>query len=151
MKKSHFLLSLIWVIPLVFLSAQPSLPPTDCSPFIQPPIPLNTCTVYPAISYPEKALRANIEGMVQVQIQVDTNGKYLNHRIVQSSHVILSEAVSSHIPLLEFSPAQDQGKAVPGCMVLPFIFRIGEEKRNKIVCPPNSPTPSKKIVSQYRK
>lgn len=151
MKKSHYLLCLIGVLPLAFLSAQPSASIGDCSPFVQSPIPLNTCAIYPQIPYPERALVAYIEGMVQVQIQVDSKGNYLHHSIVQSSHSLLSEAVEPYISSLEFSPALYQGKAISGCIVLPFIFRIEEGKRHKIVCPPNPSAPPKEIVSQYRK
>lgn len=125
----------MWVIPLSSLRAQPSPPAVDCSPFVQAPVPLNTCVVYPAIPYPERALRAQIEGMVQVRIYVDGRGNYLEHRVVQSSHTLLSSAVGPYISSLEFSPAKYRGEAVSRCIVLPFIFRLERGKKPRIGCP----------------
>ncbi len=149
MKKSTFLFWLMVFSQISFLTAQiPHTPGITCPIFAQAPHPLNLCQVKQGIAYPEEAHRAEIEGLVQVKVEVDAQGNYQGHEIVQSSHPILSEAVKPFMQFLEFSPAIREGKPIAGCLFLPFIFRIRNQKAQGNICPDTTSVEEKRIVSK---
>ena len=125
---TSFCLLLLLAIPI--LHAQEAIAPIEPCPLVSiPPQPQNFCQVIEALSYPEKAVKAQIQGMVQVRVWVNEKGEYLQHEVVQSSHYLLAEAVNQRIAQLEFTPATQNGKVVSACVHLPFIFRIDHPQK----------------------
>lgn len=90
----------------------------------QEPAPLNMAEVCDQIDYPELAVQAEIEGMVQVWVEVDAQGNYRRHEVLHSTHELLSRALRPHVKHLRFTPAMHRGKPVVGWRVLPFRFKL---------------------------
>ena len=139
MKKFILLPCLLFLLPIPTMNAQDHTATQDPCPLVSiPPQPQNFCQVIQAISYPEKAVTAQIQGMVQVRVWVNEKGDYLQHEVVQSSHFLLSEAVNQRIAQLEFTPATQNGKVVSACLHLPFIFRLDHPQKVP-ACPKEDP------------
>lgn len=86
--------------------------------------PLNYQSVLQSISYDARALEAGVEGTVVLMIQVDKNGHYYDHEILEGSHPILVEAVEDKIHQLEFPKPKYQGESVSALVMVPFRFRL---------------------------
>ncbi|MEM6629748.1 MAG: energy transducer TonB [Bacteroidota bacterium] len=139
MKKSITMLWILFLAAIPTLSAQSIANSSDPCPLVTlPPHAQNLCSVLALIPYPQKAVQAQIEGMVQVRIWVSERGNYLRHQTVQSSHELLSEAVTGYVSQLEFAPAQQNGAPVSACVHLPFIFRL-QPKGSASICTPKKP------------
>ena len=112
-------------IPEIYLFEEPDLKEFSCI-FIteEEPVPLNLDEVRKMIGYPEIALKAEIEGIVIVQVFIDKHGVYKKHKILKDPQPILTEAVETHIEKLRFEPAHIGGKALSGIVNIPFIFAI---------------------------
>ncbi|MEM6632200.1 MAG: energy transducer TonB [Bacteroidota bacterium] len=93
----------------------------------QEPVPLNYTEICQSISYPSEAVNSRIEGLVQVLVQVDRQGRYMRHQVVGNSHPVLAKAVGPKLNCLSFIPAFENGKAVEGWRAIPFRFRILEK------------------------
>jgi len=63
-------------------------------------------------TYPRKARRRNITGVVKIEYIVDENGKVADVTIVESPSEILSEATAEAIRDVRFSPATKGGRPV---------------------------------------
>lgn len=78
--------------------------------------------------YTEIAINASnpdvgVHGTVVVLIDVDVKGRVTDKRIVQSLHPVLdAEVLRICEHLHSFEPAQRDGEAVPGQIVLPLVF-----------------------------
>lgn len=88
------------------------------------PEPVNLEEVKSLIGYPKAAKEAEIEGKVQISILVDTNGKYIDHSVVRTSHKILSKAIEKHIAKLRFKPALNGNEPISLWITMPFEFDL---------------------------
>jgi TonB family protein len=79
-----------------------------------------------AVSYPELAKEAGIEGRVIVQFVVDENGTVTNPEITRGVHKLLNEAALQAVKQQEFKPGQQQGEPVKVQMSLPVTFRLDD-------------------------
>lgn len=86
--------------------------------------PLNYEAVLQSISYDARALEAGLEGTVLLLVQVDENGHYFNHEVLEDGHPILLNAVEKKIHQLEFPNPEYQGEPVSALVVVPFRFRL---------------------------
>ena len=114
---------------------------------------LNLAEVCRQIEYPKEALHAGIEGIVQILVNVDEQGNYLEHKIAHSPHHSLSHALAPYIPCLGFEPAMHQGVQISGWKVVPFRFRISAFPERaqatdslEFICPTEKP--KKMIISR---
>ena len=124
---------------------QAQIPPTFNRNFTlqdQEPFPLNYAEICHRVDYPPLAARNGIEGLVQVWINVDAEGRYSGHEIVGNSHPLLASALIPHLSCLSFTPAFHKGKAVRGWKALAFRFRITHQvkfdlphKGGNYICP----------------
>ena len=86
------------------------------------PKALNINEIKKTIGYPKIARDAGIEGQVLAKIEVNKFGEYVGHEIIESAHVILSNAVEEHLSKLEFETPAKDGKAVTVKVTVPFNF-----------------------------
>ena len=77
-----------------------------------------------AVSYPELAMEAGIEGRVIVQFVVDKDGTVTNPKVTRGVHKLLNEAALQAVKQQEFKPGQQQGEPVKVQMSLPVTFRL---------------------------
>jgi TonB family protein len=77
-----------------------------------------------AVSYPELAKEAGIEGRVIVQFVVDKDGTVTNPKVTRGVHKLLNEAALQAVKQQEFKPGQQQGEPVKVQMSLPVTFRL---------------------------
>jgi protein TonB len=63
-----------------------------------------------------------LRGMVILRVQVDAEGNYVTHRVLQSSHAYLTQLCEQQLSRLKFSPAQQNGRNVKAWVTVPFTF-----------------------------
>ena len=73
--------------------------------------------------YPELAKRANIQGMVVVQVLIDTRGNVEDIRIFKSN-LMLDEAAITAARQFKFTPGKQRDRLVKVWMSIPFHFRL---------------------------
>lgn len=88
------------------------------------PKPVNLQEVRDMIGYPEEAIKNELEGTIVVRILVDETGDYVRHKIIPEKSNILATAVSEHVPMLRFLPAQRGDSMVAHWLNIPFRFRL---------------------------
>ena len=79
--------------------------------------------IYKHIKYPKAALESNIQGMVTVWLEVETDGSIGNVKVVRSAHPLLNdEAVRVVKSMPKFKPVIENGMPVKQqfTMVVPF-------------------------------
>jgi TonB family protein len=77
-----------------------------------------------SVQYPDLAKRANIQGIVVVKVYVDSTGKPVKHKILQSDNELFNEAaIDAIMNFDEFKPAIQKGKHVGMWISIPFHFR----------------------------
>ena len=86
----------------------------------QDPVPVKTVTP----EYPSIARQAGIEGMVQVQVLVGTDGKVKKARVVKSDNPIFEPNALKAAMEWVFTPALQQKKPVEVPVVIPFRFSL---------------------------
>jgi len=89
-----------------------------------PPKPVNMTSIYQTIGYPEAAAKAKKEGKVMVRILIGKDGQYIKHEFLGKAEAVFTEAIDEHIAEIEFTPAQNDGKAVKYWVTLPFVFKL---------------------------
>ncbi|MEM7370645.1 MAG: energy transducer TonB [Bacteroidota bacterium] len=105
--------------------AEPELPgETDFIFADEEPRPVNMRKVVKLIGYPQMARDAGIEGTIVARVLVDKNGRYRDHRIINSAHPILQKAVEKHLNSLTFTPAVQGGNPIPFWVNIPFRFHL---------------------------
>ncbi|MFB6279557.1 MAG: TonB family protein, partial [Salinibacter sp.] len=77
-----------------------------------------------AVSYPEMAKEAGVEGRVIVQFVVDENGTVTDPTITRGAHKLLNEAALEAVKEQTFKPGKLEGQSVPVQMSLPVTFRL---------------------------
>lgn len=76
------------------------------------------------IEYPERALRANIEGRVYVQFIVNEKGEVENPRVIRGIGGGCDEEALRVVKMAKFKPGLQRGRPVRVQYNLPIIFRI---------------------------
>ena len=84
-----------------------------------------------AITYPELAKEAGIEGRVFVQFVVDENGDVVNPHVTRGVHEALDRAALDAVKGLSFEPGRQRGEAVKVQMALPVTFKLGGDASNE--------------------
>lgn len=80
--------------------------------------------LHAAISYPEVARLAGIEGRVVVQFIVDEEGRVLNPVVLKSIGAGCDEEALRVISQARFTPGRQRGKAVRVKFAIPVTFRL---------------------------
>ncbi|MCD9028094.1 TonB family protein [Luteimonas sp. BDR2-5] len=125
-------------------AAMPSLPPiaaTDATvpatatpaslPGIASDVPMTGIALQyahaPAPDYPREALRRGAEGVVQLQVAVDAEGRPQDVRVHRSSgNRDLDQAALRHVLRhWTFQPAMRDGRPVPATGIVPIAFTLG--------------------------
>lgn len=88
------------------------------------PVPLNMTEISRAISFPQIARDAGISGTVVIRVLVGPDGSYREHKVINSVHPLLQNAVEPHLKDLEFSPAIQGGKPIYFWVNIPFSFHF---------------------------
>ena len=134
-KKASFVLLVVALFAQVYaqtdslqktvIKLDSTMAPADLVFVSREPEPLNLNEVSQMIGYPPIAREANIEGMVVVRVLVDTEGKYVRHKLIRKAHPILSEAVEAHVHKLRFSPGLDaDDEPIMFWVNMPFKFKL---------------------------
>lgn len=90
------------------------------------PVLLNPGEVYSNLQrfYPEAQRAAKKEGRVVVKLALDAAGKVTSADVVSSSDAAFNEAARSVAMLMRFSPAKEDGKAVPVAFAQGINFKL---------------------------
>jgi protein TonB len=126
--------------PPVAAPARPTPPPVEAVVAIQPqpspaavvPRPERQVAITevsyltpPVLLYPRTARRLREEGLVQVRVRVDEQGRPERYVIVRSSgHALLDEAALETVRATRFKPYAENGVAQPFWVVMPLLFEI---------------------------
>ena len=87
--------------------------------------PVPDPTASPQPNYPMAALRRGMEGVVTLLVTVDAEGQVTRVRVLESSgHGLLDRAAQDGVRKWRFTPATENGKAVPGAARVPIRFRL---------------------------
>ncbi len=79
--------------------------------------------VVSSILYPLDCKKNGIEGTVIVSLEVDKEGKLINHEFISSPCRDFTAAVTNALPQLIFKPATDeQGNAITSKITMPVSF-----------------------------
>ncbi len=80
----------------------------------------------PSPRYPDLLRYAKVQGVVVVQVVIDTTGRVdmSTLRVVSSDHVLMTEAVIAALPKARFLPAETAGRKVRMWAVQSFVFEI---------------------------
>ncbi len=73
--------------------------------------------------YPEMAKKANIQGMVVVQVLIDTKGNVEDVRVIKSNPMLDDAAIAAAWQF-KFTPAKQRDRLVKVWMSIPFHFRL---------------------------
>lgn len=78
----------------------------------------------PALEYPRDARRRNLEGAVVLEVDIGTDGRAGNIRVVTASAGIFEESAVRHIENARFSPGRVGGRAIPVRMRITVRFNL---------------------------
>lgn len=77
------------------------------------------------LKYPPKAKKNKIEGIVFLEITVDTNGKILNPKIIKSDNPLFNkEAIRLIKSMPKWIPGKRQGVPLKQRLTVPISFRL---------------------------
>jgi protein TonB len=77
-----------------------------------------------SLDYPELARKAELEGMVVVQIVIPPTGVPQDPRVVRSVGRVLDNAAVDAVMKQTFTPGRQRGKAVTVAMNIPVVFKL---------------------------
>lgn len=123
--KKHLFILLLFSIAMGIgnvLHAQDEPLPTEFISGTEPQ-PINMDELKSAIAYPREAWEAKIEGRVVVRVLVDLEGNAVKYVVLKDPHTLLTNAVTSRILMLKFTPCIQDGKRVKMWVTIPFDFR----------------------------
>jgi protein TonB len=84
-------------------------------------IPVET----PSPTYPDSARRANLQGIVIAEIQIDTAGRVESAKAAEGSGSrVLDDAAIAAVKSWRYRPATLNGKPVPSVRRVRFVFRL---------------------------
>jgi TonB family protein len=98
--------------------------PNDFVVLEKEPAPINLDELKKMIGYPKEALEKDIAGKVVIRMMIDEKGNYVKHIIIKDPNPILSNAVSSKISALRFTPGIQNGKPIRVWVTIPFDFKL---------------------------
>jgi periplasmic protein TonB len=79
----------------------------------------------PVLSYPLAARRQREQGLVQVRVRVDEQGRPARFAIERSSgHPALDDAALQTVRATRFQPYRENGVAMPFWVVMPLLFEL---------------------------
>lgn len=93
-------------------------------------------SLYLHIDYPAKAREQGIEGRLELEFTVRTDGSVSNIQIAESLHPLCDSAAVEGLRSVEFVPAKHDGKAIPIRLKLPVRFQLTAVSSN---AGPNEP------------
>jgi TonB family protein len=76
--------------------------------------------------YPPAAIRAGLEGLVRLQVEVDTAGKVVGAgtELNTTNSREMEDAAIQAMKLWEFLPYQEKNRPVPFTLIVPFRYRL---------------------------
>lgn len=80
--------------------------------------------LHEALVYPDLAVRAGIEGLVVVQLVIETDGTCTGFEILKSGGALLDTAALEAAAKLRFKPGRQRGKPVRVRYALPIRFEL---------------------------
>ncbi len=80
--------------------------------------------LYKHLNYPERAMRAEIQGRVVIQFIIDAQGNVHNPEILRDIGGGCGQAAINAIQRVEFSPGRHEGQTVAVLYALPVTFRL---------------------------
>lgn len=79
------------------------------------------------VVYPETAKNLKIEGKVVARVYISPAGEVMKIDLIKSAHELLNEeAVRVLSEEVAYTPAQLNGKVVPGAITIPINFKLGK-------------------------
>jgi TonB family protein len=127
MNFKHFLSTLLLLFPLLSFAQTPLEPDVSPNEFVlleMEPVPLNLNELKRLIGYPRAAMEAEIEGKVIMRVLIDERGQYVKHLVIKDAHPYLTDAVTSKISAIRFTPGIQKGKAIKVWVTIPFDFKL---------------------------
>lgn len=88
------------------------------------PIIENYLEVRDRMTYPARALQQAEEGLIQVRVLVDMEGRYQSHEYPIAVHPAFQEEIDRHIAQLKFQPATKDQHPVMAWVTVPFWFKL---------------------------
>lgn len=101
-----------------------SLPSDSLILVEEEPKPMNMGDIQRSIGYPQTSRDAGLQGVVIPRVLVDSMGNYVTHTVIKRSAPSLTIAVEKEIHKLKFTPAIQDGKAIPFWVNIPFNFKL---------------------------
>lgn len=89
-----------------------------------PQIVGGTGSLYLHINYPEEARAQGIEGRLEVEFTVETDGTVADMEVVESLHPLCDSAAVEGVRSVTFVPAKRDGKPIPIRLRLPIRFQL---------------------------
>ena len=80
--------------------------------------------VYEYLEYPPIARQAGMEGLVVIQVVVNTDGNPVDPVVARSAGEVLDRAAMDAVMQLRFVPGKQRGRAVRVRMAIPIRFRL---------------------------
>lgn len=81
-------------------------------------------SLYLHINYPEKALAQGIEGTLELEFTVKTDGSVAGMEVVESLHPLCDSAAVEGVRSVTFVPAKHNGTPIPIRLRLPVRFQL---------------------------
>lgn len=81
--------------------------------------------------YPQLARKAGIEGVVYVQVSIDTTGAVTDTKILKSENDVLNEAALQAARQWTFTPAMKDWKKLAIVLTIPFRFKLADKGKDK--------------------
>jgi periplasmic protein TonB len=79
----------------------------------------------PVLSYPLAARRQREQGLVQVKVRVDEQGRPERYAVERSSgHPVLDDAALQTVRATRFKPYRENGVPMPFWVVMPLLFEL---------------------------
>ncbi len=131
MNFKHFLSTLMLLFPLLSFAQtthEPYVSPNEFVLLEKEPAPLNLNELKRLIGYPRAAMEAEIEGKVILRVLVDERGQYVKHLVIKDAHPYLTNAVTSKISAIRFTPGIQKGKPIKVWVTIPFDFKLLQDE-----------------------
>lgn len=93
------------------------------------PKALNINEVAKKVEFPADLREEGVSGKVVYRLQIDENGRYAQHKLIQAADERLAEAVTKHLDELRFEPGTENGHPVKKWITVPFNFRLPEQDK----------------------
>ena len=88
------------------------------------PIPINLDEVKSEIGYPQEARDGGEQGLILLKVEIDKEGNYVSHELLESASDILANAVQAQVSNVRFEPGTKDGQPTVFSVTIPFSFRL---------------------------